>query len=134
MTARDEADINFAPLVGDIQAWNDQADHQTGTAGDLLTSQILVNRLRGVPLVATITQNAFQRRVPVNGWVTGKGFQVEGLPLFDSPTTPTEGISGSLANIKENGEIGVGVLGSGGADPSDQDFYRSRRNKRFKPS
>lgn len=113
----DDQEIAFAELVEDIRTWDAQAEHRTGTEGDRITSQLLVDRLAAANVSAEIVSFPFVRRIPKKCYIEIAGERIDGLPLFDGGET-----SGILeGNIKRLGDvatIGAGEVYSAGGGPS----------------
>lgn len=122
-------DIAFAELVADVYAWDAQAEHRTGTPGDKLTSEMLVERLGGMNLATQIIEFPLSRRVPVDCHVRIGSKRIEGIPLFDGGET-REDITGTIAAIGESGDIGLSLATATGG-PTTRQLYDCRRDTTY---
>ena len=100
-------------LIDDIQAWDRESEHRTGTDGDLRTSEMLVNRLAQTAVSARIVEFPFERRVPSDCYLEVGDTRIEGIPLFDGGET--DGVlAGSLITTGQSGSIGLGMASASG--------------------
>ena len=78
----------------DIIGWDSIEDHRTGTEGDRKTSEWLASLVEEAGGHPRIDEFKFTRRVLGRSFVSIDGIEINGIPLFDAPATPKEGIRG----------------------------------------
>jgi hypothetical protein len=82
-----------------LRAWDQHGIHRTGSAGDQAGADWLARE--ATSLGATVTMETFflNRIDPVSCWIESGGDRIEAVPVFDSPPTGSDGISGPLAVV-----------------------------------
>ena len=90
-----------------LKAWDSQGPHRTGTAGDHAGAEWLAGEAAasigqaqgGQALGVHVNIEIFvlSRVDPVDAWVECDSGRIEGVPVYDSPSTPPEGVSAPLA-------------------------------------
>ena len=113
-------------LLADSQSWDELSEHRTGTEGDLQTSQRLITRMQGSPVVPILVQSSMVQRIPQSCYVKGDSFRIEGIPLFDCTPTDESGLQGSLVDLGDSGDICVETLTASGADMTSRSFLECR--------
>ena len=93
-----------------VRAWDSQGHHRTGTNGDKAGAAWLAGE--AVALGATVSSEAFalDRVDPVDACVEIAGARIDGVPVFDAPSTEAHGISGTLGPAGSDAAIGVAEL------------------------
>ena len=91
----------------DIIGWDSIEDHRTGTAGDKKTTDWLVDLIHDAGGNPRVDAFNFTRRVLGRSYVSIAEKEVSGIPLFDAPATPKDGIVGLATSIE--GSDGVGI-------------------------
>jgi hypothetical protein len=86
-----------------LRAWDARGVHRTGTAGDRTGADWLA-RIAGT-FGAQVTVEAFtlQRLDPIEAYLELEGELLQGVPVFDAPSTSPEGVAAPL------GEHGIAV-------------------------
>ena len=79
-----------------LQAWDSQGIHRTGTTGDRASADWLARE--AVSLGAAVSLETFwlNRIDPELCWIESGGTRIDGVPVFDSPSTSSDGIGGPL--------------------------------------
>jgi hypothetical protein len=81
-----------------LQAWDAQGIHRTGTAGDAAGTEWLAAEARALGAGVTVETFAFDRLDPGATYLEIGGERIEGVPVFDAPSTAADGISGKLGS------------------------------------
>jgi hypothetical protein len=79
-----------------LEAWDGQGIHRTGTPGDAAGAEWLANEVAGIAGEVEIEEFAFERLDPEEAYLEIGGTRIEGVPVFDAPASPTDGITGRL--------------------------------------
>jgi hypothetical protein len=79
-----------------LQAWDGQGTHRTGTEGDHAGAAWLAAEAAALGATPTIEDFAFARLDPVLARLDIGADRIEGVPVFDAPSGPAEGIEGRL--------------------------------------
>ena len=98
---------DISQIEKDIRGWDSIEDHRTGTEGDSETTDWLANLIEEAGGHPRIDEFKFTRRVLGRSFVTIDGTEIKGIPLFDAPATPKEGITGIAVTIDSYGGIGI---------------------------
>jgi hypothetical protein len=88
-----------------LRAWDAQGIHRTGTDGDWAGAEWLAAEATALGARVAVEEFSFDRLDPVACYLEIGGCRIEGVPVFDAPTTGAEGVAGVLA-----GEIAVTEL------------------------
>ena len=80
-----------------LKAWDSHGPHRTGTPGDRAGADWLAREATTLGAQVSIETFMLGRIDPVDAWIECDGGRIEGVPVFDSPSTPPEGVSGPLA-------------------------------------
>lgn len=100
--------MNRQQILDDLTAFDAIPDHRTGTAGDLDTSHWLIETGKAAGVEATLREFPFARREVTDARIElHDGTVIPGVPLFDGPDTPAEGISGALGAIGGAAPLGL---------------------------
>lgn len=100
--------MNRQQIRDDLAAFDAIPDHRTGTTGDLDTSRWLIDACRAAGVDAQLREFPFARRDVTDARVElHDGTRIEGVPLFDGPDTPAEGIVGPLGTIGSDALMGL---------------------------
>ncbi len=93
-----------------LRAWDAQGIHRTGTEGDVAGAAWLAHE--AVLLGAEVASEAFtlERVDPVDAYLELAGARINGVPVFDAPSTSAEGITGRLGDAGGDAAIGVAEL------------------------
>jgi hypothetical protein len=91
-------------------AWDSQGQHRTGTDGDKAGAIWL--SAEAVVLGATVSSEPFalDRIDPIDAFVEVDGARIDGVPVFDAPSTDADGINGTLGPAGSDATIGVAEL------------------------
>jgi hypothetical protein len=87
-----------ARIAGVIEAYDSHGWHRTATEVDRRSADWLAEQLRSAGLGANVEEYPFQRFVPGEAFIETGGARIEGLPLFDAPSTPAHGVDGVLGD------------------------------------
>ena len=87
--------------------WDRIDEHRTGSPGDAQTARWLSSEIESLGADPEIEEFAFNRLIPVDPCLEFGTQRIAGLPCFDAPGTPPEGIEGRLVPLGGNGEIGL---------------------------
>src|SRR5579863_9375757 len=79
-----------------LRAWDQQGVHRTGSEGDSAGANWLAREAAAMGARVSIETFLLSRIDPIECWVEGTGFRIEGVPVFDSPPTEPDGITGSI--------------------------------------
>jgi hypothetical protein len=90
-----------------LRAWDASGVHRTGTDGDEAGAAWLEREVAALGAVATSEAFAFDRVEPVEAFVELGGERIEGVPVFDAPASPADGIGGVLGPVGSDAAIGV---------------------------
>jgi hypothetical protein len=83
-----------------LQAWDAQGVHRTGTAADTESADWLAREAASLGAAVSIETFRLSRVDPVSCWIERDGQRIEGVPVFDSPPTGPDGISGSIGVVR----------------------------------
>jgi hypothetical protein len=82
-----------------LQAWDSHGAHWTGTGADHAGADWLAREAAALGASPAIETFRLDRVDPVDCWVEVNGRQIGGIPVFDSPPTGTDGVSGPIAVV-----------------------------------
>lgn len=88
--------------AGWLRAWDQQGWHRTGTDGDEAGAAWLAREAAALGAAVTSEAFAFDRIDPVTACLEVNGARIEGVPVFDAPSSGPDGITGVLGD-----DIGV---------------------------
>ena len=115
-------------VVADIQGWDSQPQHRTGTEGDRATSEWLAGEIEKTGLEARIQEFEFPRRTPLLCNIQIGESTIEGVPLFDGGITGRWGTTTKLSLASEGTGITDGEYVSIGSDVDTRLLYQHRSN------
>jgi len=90
-----------------LRAWDSQGIHRTATAGDEAGADWEAAGLGAVPAVETFT---LDRLDPIDAYLEFDGVRIPGVPVFDSPSTESDGVAGILGPVGAETSIAVAEL------------------------
>src|SRR5690242_21749009 len=93
-----------------LQAWDSQGTHRTATDGDTAGAEWLAREAAGFGARVAIEEFPLDRIDPVVCYLELSGSRIDGVPVFDAPSTDDSGIAGTLGSVGSNAEIGVAEL------------------------
>ena len=96
----EEAARRAADVIGGYSA---EGFHRTGTAVDRASADRLVALARSAGAVARLEPFDLPRLDPVDAFLEIDGRRIEGLPMFDAPSTNRDGIAGAIGPIEGTG-------------------------------
>ena len=82
-----------------LQAWDAQGAHRTGTAADDAGATWLAREATALGATVTVETWRLSRIDPVACWLETKEGRIEGVPVFDAPSTGPEGVSGPIVAV-----------------------------------
>lgn len=88
-----------------LQAWDGQGSHRTGTAGDAAGADWLAGQARALGADVAVEAFGVDRLDPAAAYLEIGGARINGVPVFDAPPTPADGLAGTLG-----GDIAVAEL------------------------
>lgn len=88
-----------------LQAWDGQGSHRTGTAGDAAGAEWLAGQAHALGADVAVEAFGIDRLDPVAAYLEIGGARIDGVPVFDAPPTPADGLTGTLG-----GDIAVAEL------------------------
>ena len=83
-----------------LWAWDSQGIHRTGTAGDNAGAEWLAREASALGGMVSLEAFTLNRVDPVGCRIDTAAGPVEGVPVFDSPPTGPDGISGPIAIVR----------------------------------
>lgn len=90
-----------------LTTWDSQPFHRTGTAGDTAGCEWLMDEVEKLGATPKTEEFTLERLDPITAYVEIDGMQIDGVPVFNSPATPTRGVSGSLGSLGSAAAIGI---------------------------
>jgi hypothetical protein len=79
-----------------LRAWDGQGIHRTGTPGDWAGVEWLAREATALGADVSLEEFGFDRLDPVSAHVDVDGERIAGVPVFDAPSTGSEGVEGRL--------------------------------------
>ena len=79
-----------------LAAWDRQGVHRTATRGDEAGADWLIAEAVGLGAAPTTEEFVLDRLDPVEAHLECGGGRIPGVPVFDAPATPDDGIAGTL--------------------------------------
>ncbi len=79
-----------------LAAWDRQGVHRTATKGDEAGADWLVAEAVGLGAAPTTEEFVLDRLDPVEAYLECGAGRIPGVPVFDAPATPDDGIAGTL--------------------------------------
>jgi hypothetical protein len=81
-----------------ISEFDAQGFHRTGTEVDAASARWLADLLDEAGVLASVETYRFRRLVPHESFVEVGTERIEGLPMFDAPPTPPDGVAAPLGD------------------------------------
>jgi hypothetical protein len=107
-----------------IRTYDAQGIHRSTLAADEQSAEWLASEAAEIGGIVQIDEFPFERVEPIAAHVELDGSRIVGEPLFDSPFTNPEGISGTLGHLGSNESIGLAEYSPRAV--YDEAFYRTR--------
>lgn len=107
-------------VAGWLKAWDGQGIHRTGTAGDAAGAEWLAAEARALGAKVRSEEFALDRLDPVACHLEIGDRRIEGVPVFDAPSTEAKGVAGGLGAEIAVAELSPRAIYSGA-------FQRLRR-------
>lgn len=85
-----------------LRAWDSEGWHRTGTDGDEAGAAWLTREAEALGATVSSEPFTFDRVDPIMGCVEVHGARIEGVPVFDAPSTGADGVTGIVGE-----DIGV---------------------------
>jgi hypothetical protein len=79
-----------------LEAWDRQGTHRTGTPGDRAGAEWLAEQAAALGGEVSVEEFAFERLDPALAYLDIGDERVTGVPVFDAPNGPIDGIEGRL--------------------------------------
>jgi hypothetical protein len=102
-----DAGVVTAETAEWLRAWDSHGHHRTGTDGDEAGAAWLEREAASLGAGASSESFALDRIDPVATWLDLGGVRIEGVPVFDAPTTGPTAIEGPLGPVGSDATIGV---------------------------
>ncbi len=83
-----------------LRAWDSHGIHRTGTAGDNAGAEWLAREAAALGGSVAIETFPLSRIDPVSCWLESGGDRIEGVPVFDSPASSPDGVTGPIALVR----------------------------------
>ncbi|MCH8332442.1 hypothetical protein IIC65_00765, partial [Candidatus Sumerlaeota bacterium] len=128
LAARDERSKRVAEVFAQYDA---QGIHRTGTPADLQSARWLAEKVRDAGQEPRLIGFPHSRIDVLRAEVRAGDRRVEGLPLFDSPSTGAGGVTGRIGSLESGAAIGVGMAPPGRNSPDGRSFDTARRQNAF---
>jgi hypothetical protein len=110
MLNRHEADVSNDEIdraTAWLKAWDAQGFHRTATEGDAAGASWLANEVARLGARPAIEEFALDRLDPIAAFLEIDGARIDGVPMFDAPSTGAAGIAGRLGQAGSAAAIGV---------------------------
>ena len=101
--------------------------HRVGTPGDRASGEWLLSEAAKTGAEVSRVPVPIQRTTVEEAYLECAGLRIDGLPMFDSPATSTEGISGKLCTSSGAGEIACVEFPPNAASIKGQPLEKLRR-------
>jgi hypothetical protein len=124
--------ISSAHVAAWLAAYDAFGSRRTGSPGDIACAKWLAAQLDEARVAARLVEVPLQVRTVIEAALEGGSLRIDGLPLFDAPDTPAEGITGVLTTGKEGGDLGVIEAEPGAASIKGQALEQLRRATQFR--
>src|SRR5215470_16060706 len=108
-----------------LTAWDSQGIHRTGTAGDDAGADWLFREAAGLGVTPVVEKFALDRLDPIDAYLEYDDVRIPGVPVFDAPTTDTDGIAGVLGPV--GGETSIAVVKLSPRSVYTLDYEKLRR-------
>ncbi len=82
-----------------LQAWDSHGPHRTGTECDDAGALWLAREAEILGATVTFETWTLDRIDPIDCWLKTEAGRIEGVPVFDSPSTGPEGVAGPIAVV-----------------------------------
>ncbi|HEY1931749.1 MAG TPA: hypothetical protein VGG99_07050 [Acetobacteraceae bacterium] len=96
--------------AGWLQGWESSGIHRTGTAGDAAGAAWLAREAAALGADVSVEEFMLDRIDPVAVYLEFDGTRLDGVPVFDAPTTDMDGVVGELGVAGSKAMIGVAEL------------------------
>src|SRR6516165_2045001 len=93
-----------------LSAWDSQGIHRTATAGDEAGADWLIREAAGLGAVPAVETFTLDRLDPIDAYLEFDGVRIPGVPVFDSPSTESDGVAGILGPVGAETSIAVAEL------------------------
>jgi hypothetical protein len=109
-----------------LRAWDSQGIHRTATAGDEAGADWLIREAAGLGAVPAVETFTLDRLDPIDTYLEFDGVRIPGVPVFDSPSTESDGVAGILGPVGAETSIAVAELSP--RSTYSPDYEELRRN------
>ena len=93
-----------------LRAWDSHDQHRTGTPGDQAGAAWLLEQARALGATPVTEDFPFHRLEPTAAYLELDGRRIEGVPVFDAPTTGPAGVTGHIGSAGSDAAIGLAEL------------------------
>ena len=90
-----------------LQTWDSQGIHRTATQGDTAGADWLTREATALGARPTIEDFALDRMDPIASYLELNDNRIDAIPVFDSPPTSPDGITGALGPV--GGEAAIAI-------------------------
>jgi hypothetical protein len=113
-----------------VAAFDATGLHRASTPGDRASGDWLADEASRIGAAVARAAVRLDRTIVDEAFVTCHGRRIDGLPMFDAPSTTGDGIRGTLVPCGGDGEIGFLELPPGAAAIKGREFEALRRAAR----
>ena len=109
-----------------VREFDGSGSHRVGTPGDICSGEWLLNEASMKGMSVTKMPITLDRIVVEEAYIECSHRRIESLPMFDSPATPENGISGQFSLNDEDGQIGYKEFAPNAASIKGQPLEKLR--------
>ena len=120
------SDNAIARAAAWLRAWDSQGIHRTATAGDEAGADWLIEEAARLGAAPAVEKFVLDRLDPIEAYLEFDGVRIPGVPVFDAPSTESDGVAGILGPVGAETSITVAELSPRGIYAPD--YEELRRN------
>jgi hypothetical protein len=113
-----------------LRAWDSQGIHRTATLGDAAGADWLAREAAALGAHVSIEEFGLDRLDPLECYLELDGGRIDGVPVFDSPSTEAAGVAGTLGPVAGDAAIGIAELSPQSVYTGDYRTLRQRATHR----
>ena len=121
-------DFTSATVARLVAAFDAGGIHRVGTPGDGASGEWLVSEATKAGVEVSRMRVPINRTIVDEAYLECTGGRIDGLPMFDAPSTSTEGVLGKLCASGGAGEIGYADFPPNAASIKGQPLEKLRRS------
>src|SRR6516225_10135596 len=104
------SDNAIARAAAWLRAWDSQGIHRTATAGDEAGADWLIEEAARLGAAPAVEKFVLDRLDPIEAYLEFDGVRIPGVPVFDAPSTESDGVAGILGPVGAETSIAVAEL------------------------